>query len=140
MPFLQLARPGSTTSGGARIAFISSSARRYLRLAVDLAVLHHAVRRDQEAVVVDVGVDAQRRDQADVRAFRRLDRADAAVVRDVHVADLEARPLAVQAARAQGRQPPLVRELAQRVGLVDHLRQLAAAEEEVDRAARCSWS
>ena len=44
-------------------------------------------------------------------------------------------PLAVQTARPKGRQTPLVRELAQRIGLIDHLRQLAAAEEEIDRAA-----
>ena len=104
-----------------------------------MPVLHLAVRRDQEAVLVDRGVDAQRGDQADVGAFGRLDRADAAVVADVHVADLEAGPLAVQAARAQGRQPPLVGELAQRVGLVHDLRQLAAAEEELDAPTRCSW-
>ena len=54
-------------------------------------------------------------------------------MRDVHVADLEAGPLAVQAARPEGREPPLVRELRQRVGLVDDLRQLAAAEEVLDR-------
>ena len=103
-----------------------------LVLAVDLAVLHHAVRRDEEAVFVDVGVDRQRRDQADVRAFRRFDRADSAVVRNVHVAHFEARTLAVQAAGPKGRQTPLVRELRQRIGLVDHLRKLAAAEEEID--------
>ena len=106
-----------------------------LHVAVDLAVLDDAVRRDEEAVLVDVSVDAQRRDQADVRAFRRLDRADAAVVRDVDVAHLEAGPLAVEAAGTEGRQAALVGELAERVGLVDDLRQLAAAEEEVDRAA-----
>jgi hypothetical protein len=54
---------------------------------------------------------SQRRDQADVGAFRRLDRADPAVVRNVHVAHLEAGALAVQAARAQGREPALVGEL-----------------------------
>ena len=51
----------------------------------------------------------------------------------MHVAHLEAGPLAVQAARPEGRQPPLVRQLRQRVGLVDDLRQLAAAEEVLDR-------
>ena len=106
-----------------------------LVLAVDLAVLHDAVRRDQEAVLVEVGVDRQRRDQADVGAFRRFDRADSAVVRNVHVAHFEARALAVQTAGPEGRQAPLVRELRERVGLVDDLRELAAAEEEVDRAA-----
>ena len=71
-------------------------------------------------------------DQADVRAFGRLDRADAAIVRDVHVAHLEAGPLAVQAARPQGAEPALVRQLGQRVGLVHDLAQLAAAEEVLD--------
>ena len=98
-----------------------------------LALVHLAIRRDQKAVLVDRGVHRQAGNQADVRAFRRLDRADAAVVRNVHVADFEAGPLAIQAAGAEGRQPPLVREHRQRIGLVDHLRQLAAAEEVLDR-------
>ena len=100
----------------------------------DLAALHLAVGRDEEAVLVDLRVDAQRGDQADVRAFRRLDRADPAVVRDVDVAHFEAGPLAVQAAGSQRRQSTLVRQHRERVRLVDDLRELAAAEEEVDRA------
>ena len=89
--------------------------------------------RDQEAVLVHAGVDGQAGDQADVGAFRGLDGADAAVVGNVHVADFEAGPLAVQAAGAQRRKPPLVREHRERVGLVDHLRKFAAAEEVLDR-------
>ena len=54
---------------------------------------------------------------------------------DVDVADLEARPLPVQAARPERREPTLVGELRQRVGLVDDLRQLAPAEEVFDRRA-----
>ena len=103
-----------------------------LDLLGQLPVLELLVGSDQEAVLVHAGVDGQAGDQADVRAFRGFDGADAAVVRDVDVADLEAGPLAVQAAGAQGREPPLVREHRQRVGLVDHLRQLAAAEEVLD--------
>ena len=57
-----------------------------------------AVRRLDEAVLVDAGERRERRDEADVRTFRRLDRADAAVVRRVNVADLEARALAREAA------------------------------------------
>ena len=97
-----------------------------------LAVLHHAVGRLDEAVLVDLGVDAQRGDQADVRAFRRLDRADAAVVRRVHVAHLEARALTRQAAGAQRREAPLVRQRRQRVRHVHELAQLAAPEEVLD--------
>ena len=53
------------------------------------AVLHLAVRRLDEAVVVDARIAAQRRDQSDVRTFRRFDRADTTVVRRVNVADFE---------------------------------------------------
>ncbi len=53
----------------------------------------------------------------------------------MHVANLESGPLAVQAARSQGRKPPLVGELRQGVGLIDDLRELAAAEEILDRRA-----
>ena len=100
-----------------------------------LAVVDLAVRRDEESVLIDSAVNAQRADQADVGAFRRLDRADPSVVRDVDVADLEAGSLAVQAARPQGRESPLVRELGQGIGLVHDLRQFAAAEEVLDRRA-----
>jgi hypothetical protein len=91
--------------------------------------------RDEKTVIVHRAVDRQRGDQADVGAFRRFDRANAPVVRNVHVANLEAGALAVQSARTQRRQPALVGQLRQRVGLVHHLRQLAAPEEELDRAA-----
>ena len=99
----------------------------------DLAVVDLAVRRLEEAVFVGARIERQRIDEADVRAFRRLDRADAAVVRRVHVAHLEARALAREAARPQRRDAPLVRDLRQRVGLVHELRQLRRAEELLDR-------
>jgi hypothetical protein len=92
-----------------------------LDVAGHLAPLDLAVGGEQEAVLVDLAVDAQRRDEADVGAFRRLDGADAAVVRDVDVTHLEAGPLAVQAAGAQGRETSLVDEHGQGVGLVHHL-------------------
>src|SRR6185369_7693300 len=99
----------------------------------DPALLRLLVRALDEAVVVDPSVGRERRDQADVRAFRRLDRADAAVVRGVHVAHLEARPLAGQTARSEGRQAALVGNLRQRVRLVYELRELRGAEELLDR-------
>ena len=80
-------------------------------------------------------VQRQRVDQADVRAFRRLDRAHPAVVGRVHVAHLEAGTLARQAARSERRDAPLVGDLRQRVGLVHELRQLRRAEELADRGA-----
>ena len=101
-----------------------------------LAVRHLAVRAFDEAVLVDARVRRQRVDQTDVRAFRRFDRADAAIVRRVHVADFEARALTRQTARAERRETALVRDLGQRVGLVHELRQLRGAEEFAHRGRR----
>ena len=99
----------------------------------DPAVLHLAVRRLDEAELVDPRVARQRRDQADVRTFRRLNRADAPVVRRMDVADLEAGALARQTAGPERRQTPLVRDLRQRVGLVHELRELRRPEELANR-------
>src|SRR4029079_3103158 len=63
----------------------------------DPAVLDLAVRALDEAELVDPRVARQRRDQADVRTFRRLNRADAPVVGRVDVADFEARASAREA-------------------------------------------
>src|SRR3954454_9270463 len=104
-----------------------------LRVVVRDGPLDLAVRRLDEPVGVDPAVRGERADQADVRAFGRLDGADAAVVAVVHVADVEAGALARQAARAERRQAALGRQLGQRVRLVHELRQLRAAEELLHR-------
>jgi len=72
-------------------------------LAVDAAV-----RRLNEAVLVDTPIAGQATDQADIRAFRRLNGADASIVAVMHIAHVEAGALAAQAARPQGRQRALV--------------------------------
>jgi len=100
----------------------------------DLPVAHLPVRRLEEAVAVHAGEGAERGDEADVGPLRRLDRADAPVVARVDVADLEAGAVAAQTARAQRREPPLVRDLGERVRLVHELGKLAAAEEVADHA------
>ena len=102
----------------------------------DLAVLHAAERRLDEAVLVHPREGRERVDQADIRAFRRLDRADAAVMGRVHVAHLEAGALAGQTARAERRKAALVGDLGERVGLVHELRQLRGAEELAHRRRR----
>ncbi len=100
-----------------------------------LAALDLAIRGDQEPVFIDAAVDAERADESDVGSLGGFDGADAAVVRDMDVADFEAGAFAVQAPGAQGAQPALVGQLSQRVGLVDDLGQLAAAEEVLDGRA-----
>ena len=101
----------------------------------DLAADDLAVRRLDEAEAVDLRIDAERRDKADVRAFGRLDRADAAVVRRVDVANLEARPFAAEAAGAESGKTALVGEGRERVRLVHELRELAPREEVLDDGA-----
>ena len=98
----------------------------------DLAVDDLAVRALDEAELVDPGVRRQGADEADVRAFRRLDRAHAAVVAEVDVADFEAGALTRQTARAERREATAVGEARQRVHLVHELRELAGAEELLD--------
>ncbi len=90
----------------------------------DAAVLHLAVRRFDEAVFVDPRIGRKRIDQPNIRAFRRLDRTDASIVRRVHVAHLEAGALARETTRTKRREPPLVRDLRERIGLVHELGEL----------------
>src|SRR5256885_2115997 len=92
-----------------------------------------AVRRLDEPVWVHPTVRRERADESDVRTLRRLDRADAAVVAEVHVADVEARALTRETPRPESREPPLVGELVQRVRLLHELAELRAAEELLDR-------
>ena len=113
------------------LAFLDG--RQVVDLVRDLAVDHAAIRRLDEAVFVQAGIQGQRVDQADVRAFGRFDRADAAVMGHVHVAHFEAGTLARQTARAKGRHAALVGDLGQRVRLVHELRQLRGAEELLQR-------
>src|SRR5207253_10972450 len=79
-------------------------------LVAELALGDLPVWRDQEAVFVDSGVNAQAGDQANVRTFGCFDGANTAVVRDVNVAHFEAGPFAVQAARSESTQTPLMRQ------------------------------
>ena len=109
-------------------------------VAGDDAVHDATIRRLDEAVLVDVRVEGERADQADVGPLGGLDRAHATVVRVVDVAhrgrDVGATAGAAlvtrKATRAEGREAALVREARQRVGLVHELRQLGGAVELLD--------
>ncbi len=98
-------------------------------LAGDDAALDDPVGRRDEAVLGDLGVARQRAHQADVRPLGGLDRAHPAVVGRVHVAHLDRRALARQAAGAEGAQAAAVRQARQRVRLVHELAELRGAEE-----------
>src|SRR5467141_349018 len=104
-----------------------------LNVVDDAPALDLAVGRFDEAVVVDTREAAQRADQTDVRAFRRFNGADAAVVRRVHVANFESGAFARETARPKSRETPLVGDFAERVGLVHELAELRRAEEFANR-------
>ena len=88
---------------------------------VHLSARYLAVRGLDETKAVDAGVHAQGTDKADVRTFRGLDRAQAAVVGVVHVTDLEAGAVTGKTSRAECGKTPLVSDLRKRVGLVHKL-------------------
>ena len=102
----------------------------------DPAVLHFAIRRFKKTEFVDARKGRERRDEADVRAFGRFNRANAAVMRRMHVADFKARAVTAQATRPESRQAAFVREFRERIDLIHELRQLAAAKEIADHGGK----
>ena len=74
-----------------------------------------------KAILIDHSVGRQRVDQTNVRAFRRFNGADTAIVGWVHVADFKASALTGQTPRAKRRQATLMGDFRQRVGLVHEL-------------------
>src|ERR1019366_7561786 len=97
-----------------------------------LVVRDLAVRRFDETVLVNGGIGGEVRDQADIRTFRCLHGAEAAVVSLVHVADLKAGALAAESARTHSVESALMNDLVERVDLRHELRQLGAGEELAD--------
>ncbi len=107
--------------------------REVVDLVGDLTVDDATVRGLDEAEGVDARERRERTDQADVRAFRGLDRAHAAVVGRVDVTDLDTCAVTAQATGAEGGQAALVGQTRERVVLVHELRQLRRSEELLDR-------
>ena len=64
------------------------------------SLLDTAVGRHEEAVFIGTGIRCQIVDQTDVRTFRRLNRAQTAVVAVVHVSNIKACALTAEAAGA----------------------------------------
>ena len=113
--------------------------RQIINLVADLAIDHLAVGRFHEAVIIGARIQRQRVDQADVRAFRRFNRAYAAIVGRMHVTHFEAGAFTRQTARSQRRNAALVGNLGQRVGLVHKLRQLADEPKNSLIAPKPAW-
>ena len=109
--------------------FLSGIVLQSLIREVNLPILDATVRRRDEAEVIDLRIDTERRDQTDVWPFRRLNRTETAVVGIVYVTDLEAGTLTRETARTESRETALVRDFGQRVRLVHELRQRVRTEE-----------
>ena len=88
---------------------------------LQLAVFDLAIRAFDEAVFVHARMGGERVDQANVRTFRRFNRANPTIVRWVDIADFKACAFARQATRAERGETTLMRDLGQRVGLVHEL-------------------
>ena len=80
-----------------------------------------AVRRLDKAILIDPCEGSQAADQADVWTFGCFDRANAAVVRVMHIAHIKACSFSPQTTRAKSRKGALVAQLGERVGLVHKL-------------------
>ena len=104
-------------------------AREVVQFAGHTALHDFAVRRLNEAEVVHARKSRERGDEADVWAFGCFNRANAAVVRRMHVADFEARAVARKSPGSERRQAAFVSQLGERVDLVHELRELRATEE-----------
>src|SRR5574344_582769 len=113
----------------AEVPFLFREMERLAVLAAEFEKTDDAVRSLDETEMVDHRVRGEGVDKTDVRAFRRVERAEASVVRIVHVADFEARAFAGKAAGAESGKTTLVRKFGQRVHLVHELRKLAGTEE-----------
>jgi hypothetical protein len=105
-------------------------------LQIDLAIRYLPVRRFDKAHFVDLRMYAQRGDQTDIRTFRRLDGTETAVVGIMHVTNFEAGALTAQTAWSQRGDTTLVRDLAERVGLIEELRQLGSTEKRINNRAQ----
>ena len=82
-----------------------------------------------ETILVDPAIGGQGADQPDVGAFRRLDRADTAVVGVMDIPHIEPGPLSSETTRPQSGKAALVGQFSQRIGLVHELAELTPAEE-----------
>src|SRR6266567_3567450 len=88
---------------------------------------HLVVWRLDESVGIDPPIGGQVADQTDVWTFRRLNRADAAIVRVMHVTHIEARSLTRETTRAKRRETAFMVDLREGIRLIHELGELAAA-------------
>ena len=127
-----IVKRGITLCNNLTLLYFGRQINNFVVIYINLRILHLAVRSLYKAQVVYLRIHAQRRNQTDIRAFRRFNRAETAVMRIVNVAHLETGTLTRQTAGTQRRHTALVSHFGQRVSLVHKLRQRVCTEERID--------
>ena len=95
----------------------------------DATVLDFAIRRFKETEFVDARKCRERRDQTDVRSFRRFNRTNTSIVRRMNVADFKSSAITRQTPWPKRRQAAFMGQFGERINLIHELRQLAPAKE-----------
>ena len=90
----------------------------------DASVFDFAVGSFDKSELVDSGEGRHGRNQSDVRAFWRFDRANSPIVGRMNIADFEACAVAGEASWPEGRKASLVGQFCEWVGLIHELRKL----------------
>ena len=99
-----------------------------LYLICNLTLFNNLVRGFNKTVRIYLCISSQRNYQSDIRPLRGLNRADPTVMGGMYITDFKACPISGQATWSQGRKPPLMGYLGERVGLIHELRKLRCAE------------
>ena len=87
------------------------------------SLLDSAVRCYQESVLIGTGIGSEITDQTDVRTFRRLDRAQTAIMAVVNVSHVETSSLTGKTAGAESGHTAFMRKFRKRVRLIHELAQ-----------------
>src|SRR5690606_7481972 len=88
-----------------------------------------SIRGLKESELVHPCIRRERRNETDVRTFRRFNRTDTAVVSRVHVSNFESGAITGKTAGAKRGQTTLVGNLGERIRLIHELRELRGSEE-----------
>ena len=98
----------------------------------NFSVLNSYVGRFNYSEIIDLGISGKVEDKTDVRSFRSMNRANAAVVRRMHVAHLKSRSLAGEPSRPESGKCAQVFYLVEHVFLRHELGKLVGGEKFLD--------
>ena len=104
--------------------FIFFISHKIINLVQNLTILYLAIRSFNKAIFINTGINSQRANQTNVRAFRRFNRTHTAVMAVVYVAHLKTGTVTGKTTRPQSRKTAFMRQLGQRIVLIHKLGKL----------------